>query len=136
MKRLIVLFVIVGLFVSTVACENMKETEGTKETDTITKSRVETMETVSESVMEQKTDTVKRMIMIDGKLYVEMGEQMTTITCGTLDGHITSVVDKTQIPKKDGQANFGSKKIGYQIAGDGGIVVYINKKWMRFEPEN
>lgn len=49
-----------------------------------------------------------------------------------IDGVITSTVDETKIPNKNGQSNFG---IGYEYTIINDDVIYINLegKWIKFE---
>lgn len=53
-----------------------------------------------------------RMVMLDGRLYVETNETNSMLRCGVMDGTITSTTDGA-VPTEDGQSNFG-KDIGFQ----------------------
>lgn len=73
------------------------------------------------------------MVMIDGKMYYDTGKESNLITkCGVMDGEIVSTVDRTQIPTKDNQSNFGA---GYQYkySSDHTIEINMNDKWCVFE---
>lgn len=135
--RKIIIFCIITNMIILVGCGNNAGESVDAEKVNITKEEPSSNVMSSlENDTKQTTDDMKRMIMLDGKLYVDTGEEVTIARCGVLDGHITSVVDKTEVPKKDGQANFGDKKIGYQTVGNGCIDVHIDEKWIRFELEN
>ncbi len=55
-----------------------------------------------------------RMVMANGKLYMDTGYVSGIYgRCGTLDGNITSVIDASRTPAKDGEANFAAD--GWQI---------------------
>lgn len=73
------------------------------------------------------------MIMVDGKLYYDTGEESTLDgRCGTMDGEIRSTVDGSEIPSENDQSNFG-KGFGYQYGAGGTIEVFMNDKWIIFE---
>ena len=70
-------------------------------------------------------------IMINNQLYHTSGiaaenEQFE------IDGVITSTVDASKIPNKNGQSNFG---VGYEYAIINDDVIYVNRegKWIKFE---
>ena len=63
---------------------------------------------------EQEQWAMIPMVMIDGKLYLDTGmESSVEARCGVMDGEITSSVDGTKKPAKDGESNFGTG-YGYQ----------------------
>ena len=73
------------------------------------------------------------MVMIDGKLYYDTGEESNiTGRCGVMDGEITSTVDGTQIPTEDNQSNFGTG-YQYQYVSADTIEIFMNEKWCVFE---
>lgn len=77
------------------------------------------------------------MVMVDGKLYLDTGKESSVEgRCGVIDGEITSTVDGTQKPTKNGESNFGT---GYEYqygSQEGTIEIYINEKWWVFEIDN
>lgn len=73
------------------------------------------------------------MIRINGKLYYDTGKIDDNVKCGTPDGYITSTVEQTEIPNKNGQSNFGT---GYewQLGKDENKkIVHVDEKWIIFE---
>lgn len=80
----------------------------------------------------QKEAVSKRMVMIEGKIYVDAGESDIEGRCGMMDGSIDSFVESGKYPEKDNQSNFGSG-YGYQYVGEGSIDVNIDGQWIRFE---
>lgn len=84
---------------------------------------------------EEKWDLIP-MVMVDGKLYLDTGmESSVEARCGVMDGEITSTVDGTQKPTKDGESNFGT---GYEYQygpQEGTIEIFMNEKWWVFATE-
>ena len=73
----------------------------------------------------------KRMVMRDGKLYVETGETNSMLRCGMMDGKITSTTDG-ETPTEDGQSNFGAD-IGYQYGTRANrIEIFLDDQWRVF----
>ena len=73
----------------------------------------------------------KRMVMRDGKLYVETGETNSMLRCGMMDGKITSTTDG-ETPTEDGQSNFGAD-IGYQYGTRvNRIEIFLDDQWRVF----
>ena len=77
------------------------------------------------------------MVMVDGKLYLDTGmESSVEARCGVIDGEITSSVDGTKKPTKDGESNFGTG-YGYQYGPqEGTIEIFMNEKWWVFATED
>ena len=77
------------------------------------------------------------MVMVDGKLYLDTGmESSVEARCGVMDGEITSSVDGTKKPTKDGESNFGTG-YGYQYGPqEGTIEIFMNEKWWVFATED
>lgn len=77
---------------------------------------------------------IGRIIKANGKLYYDTGKiSEISARCGTMDGNITSTVQKTEIPDKDGEANFEGAR-GYQYGDENTIEVPIeNEGWVIFE---
>ena len=51
----------------------------------------------------------RRAIMVDGTLYLDTGYVSSIMRCGMLDGNIEKVVDSTEMPDEDGEANFSAE---------------------------
>ncbi len=76
--------------------------------------------------------TIKRMLMVNGVLYVDTGYVSgVTGRCGNLDGSITSVIPEDEVPDEDGESNFEASgyQIGFQV---GTIEVPIDDEWCIF----
>ena len=75
------------------------------------------------------------MIMVEKHLYLDTGEKMQVeIDDSAIIGTITSEVDGSEIPTKNGQSNFGCVGAEYAYCDDG-IVVMINNGWQYFKKE-
>jgi len=78
---------------------------------------------------------LKRMVMVDGKLYYDTGEKSTLkLRCGTMDGTITSNVNEKEVPKENNQSNFVGN-YGYQFGKENTIEVNIEDTWCVFKTE-
>ncbi len=62
-------------------------------------------------------------VRVNGVIYQDTGFLSSMVGCGNMDGKITSVVESTQLPAKDDEANFG-KGYGYQFGADDTLLVY------------
>lgn len=62
-------------------------------------------------------------VRVNGVIYQDTGFLSSMVGCGNMDGKITSVVESTQLPAKDDEANFG-KGYGYQFGADDSLLVY------------
>lgn len=51
----------------------------------------------------------RRAIMVDGTLYLDTGYVSSMMRCGMLDGNIEKVVDSTEMPDENGEANFSAE---------------------------
>lgn len=74
---------------------------------------------------------LQRMVMINGELYYDTGEESKSLRCGVMDGKITSNVPRTEAPKENNQANFEGD-YGYQYGNLDTIEIKIDDKWMIF----
>ena len=76
------------------------------------------------------------MVMANGMLYLDTGKHVPVeINDSAIIGEISSSVDQSEKPTKEGQTNFGS--IGSKYAHyEENIVVLINNKWILFERDN
>lgn len=72
------------------------------------------------------------MVMVDGKLYYDTGEESNMdARCGVMDGEITSSVYGSEIPSEDNQSNFGTG-FGYQYGDNDTLEICMNGKWIIF----
>lgn len=72
-------------------------------------------------------------VMYEGKLYKTSGKQIPAeVDESAIVGHIGSVVPLSQLPAKDGEANFGQVGDPYALTADG-FVVLLNSEWTIFE---
>lgn len=79
-----------------------------------------------------ENETLERIIMVKDNLYYDTKEEATNITCGTMDGQITSNTSIENIPSINNQANFEVEH-GYQTYSETEIVVLIDGKFIIFE---
>lgn len=94
--------------------------------------QIYSIELVEKAKTETKWDKIPA-VMVDGKLYFNTGrESAAEVRCGMMDGEITSSVDGSKWPARDGESNFGAG-YGYQYGENNTIEIYINEKWMVFE---
>ena len=100
-----------------------KEDAGTENVEIPEETTTEQSETAAVS---------ERMVMLEGKLYVDVGESDIEARCGMMDGSIASSVESGRYPKQHNQSNFGSG-YGYQYVGENSIDVKIDEQWIRFE---
>lgn len=70
-------------------------------------------------------------VKVDGVIYKDTGYCDSMVTCGTMDGEITSSVDGSKLPEENDQSNFG-EEYGYQRSAEGLIVVMIDDEWRIF----
>lgn len=54
-----------------------------------------------------QAECLKRMLMLNQKLYIDTGEISTAPRCGVMDGTVKKTVSPDKIPSKEGQSNFG-----------------------------
>ena len=83
----------------------------------------------------KKVDLIP-MVMINDRIYLDTGrESEAELRCGTMDGTITSEVDRSEKPKQNNQSNFGIG-YGYQTTGsEDTIEIEIEGKWFVFAAE-
>lgn len=80
-----------------------------------------------------KAECTKQLIMVHGQLYYNTKKTNNDrLRCGMMDGEIDSMVERTEIPKKDNQSNFGTG-INYQI-GDQEVELSMGEDWVIFKP--
>ena len=98
--------------------------------DAIADEREETTPSVSEAAV--VGGDLAPMVMIDGFVYVDIGEESTRIErVDAFDGEITSTVAQNQNPTENTQSNFGTG-YGYQYGPNGTIEILMNDKWWVF----
>lgn len=93
---------------------------------------MEPIEVSQGSEPDQSETASIRMVMLEGKIYVDVGKSDINARCGMMDGSIDSSVESGKYPERHNQSNFGSG-YGYQYVGDNSIDVNINGEWIRFE---
>lgn len=72
-------------------------------------------------------------IMYEGSLYRTTGKAIPAeVDESAIVGEINSVVPLSQLPTKDGEANFGQIGDPYAITSDG-LLVIMNHEWVIFE---
>ena len=72
-------------------------------------------------------------IMYEGSLYRTTGKAIpATVDESAIVGEISSVVPLSQLPTKDGEANFGQIGDPYAITSDG-LLVIMGHEWVIFE---
>lgn len=72
-------------------------------------------------------------IMYEGSLYRTTGKAIPAeVDESAIVGEISSVVPLSQLPSKDGEANFGQIGDPYAITSDG-LLVIMNHEWVIFE---
>ena len=103
------------------AAESVPE-EGTTGEDFLEEAPVSEADSVSEEDPVLK-DRIP-MVMVDGTLYLDTGEE----------GEIISAVDASEIPSEEGQSNFGTG-YGWQYGEGDTIEIYMNGKWAVFRAQ-
>ncbi len=80
-----------------------------------------------------KAESSEQLLMVNGQLYYNTKKtDNDSLRCGMMDGEINSMVERTEIPKKDNQSNFATG-ISYQI-GDQEIELAMDGGWVIFKP--
>lgn len=73
----------------------------------------------------------RRAIMVDGTLYLDTGYVSSLMRCGNLDGTIERVIEATEIPDENGEANFSAE--GWQGGFEKGTLdVLIDNEFCIF----
>lgn len=85
----------------------------------------------SDENRDETTGAYPPSVMVDGIVYQDTGYVDSMVTCGTMDGEITSSVDDTKLPTENNQSNFGSG-YGYQLSEKDQIVVEIDGEYFIF----
>ncbi len=85
----------------------------------------------SESSQSENVPDTPLYVRIRRTLYQDTGYVNSLITCGTMDGQITSSVSSSEVPSQDDQSNFGTG-CEYQLEGDDTVVVLIGDKYEIF----
>lgn len=69
--------------------------------------------------------------MVDGTLYIDTGYVSSLMRCGNLDGTIERVIEATEIPDENGEANFSAE--GWQGGFEKGTLdVLIDNEFCIF----
>lgn len=80
---------------------------------------------------EEVNNEPKRMVMLDGKLYVDTGETSSMLRCGVMDFQIESVVSENEVPTVDNQSNFGTYS-GQLGTRENRVEICIDDVWHIF----
>jgi len=140
MKSLLIVSVIVTACL--VGCGRHEEiVEPVEKAESVDVVETEGAEDVAETVNEEvPTDTESDpltmdavlSVMVNDTLYMDTGYVSRIGRCGNLDGEITEVIPRSEIPTQNGQANFEGAT-GWQYGSDEGTVdVYCNNEWHVF----
>ena len=85
----------------------------------------------TEKSSKNKSEVKKsRMVMVDDRLYIDMGYVLSALKCGTADGEIRTSNDEA--PEKNDESNFGTG-YKYQKADIKYLYVEIDNKWQVFQ---
>lgn len=80
---------------------------------------------------EYEKDDIK-MVRIDGALYYETGEENDAARCGVADGSFKKAAGKYEVPRNDGESNFGGAN-SYQIGeSENTMEIPIDDDWEIF----
>lgn len=131
-----ILFLTTAMMIICVSCNN--DHTNTNIDDNMKIGKQEEITNVKEDIKPNKEETNKAyppMVEVNGTIYADTGYENAMVTCGTSDGEIKTLVDKTKKPAKDDESNF-LKGCAYQIWKDGYINVQIDKRWILFRDIN
>ncbi len=80
-------------------------------------------------------NTMPPSIMVDGELYFSTGEEMPIEPDESEIRTVTSVINGSELPSKDGEINFASRETKYAKINDYEeyIVVLLDSEWVKFE---
>ena len=85
----------------------------------------------AEKSSKNKNETKKsRMVMVDGRTYMDTGYVLSALKCGTVDGKIITSNDES--PEQNDESNFGTG-YKYQKADITYLYVNIDNKWQVFQ---
>ena len=85
----------------------------------------------AEKSSKNKNETKKsRMVMVDGRTYMDTGYVLSALKCGTVDGKI--ITSNDEAPEKNDESNFGTG-YRYQKADIKYLYVKIDNKWQVFQ---
>lgn len=76
----------------------------------------------------------RRAIMVNGTRYIDTGYVSSLMRCGMLDGTIEKVIDRSEIPDGDGEANFSAEGWQYGFEKDT-LDVKIDNEFCIFAAE-
>lgn len=147
MKKIILCMLIGGVLLISAACGNVRaertETSGVPsavsgstvkesaaEESAAKESAVPTTDSRSEN--EKETEPPKRMVCLEGKVFVDTGELSLEKWCGTKDFTFDSTTKKGKTPVKNGQTNFGRGYGGQYGARENRIDILIDETWHIF----
>lgn len=136
MKKILYRGICVCGLVSIMLCACGRQKSGGDTEGETAKAAEEASKSQADQSSGQETYDLIPMVMIDGKLYMDTGYEVSAKDRDALtDGKITSEVDQSEQPKEDDQSNFGT---GYEYQygiSDGLIEIHINDGWWVFATE-
>lgn len=127
-KRILVLFLLVVLLLSSVACEKGNEAQETEKPSNDISSISDFGKTVPGI-----PNVLTPMIVVDNTVYYWTGEELTeTLSEKEYSGYIESIVPENRRPTKNNEANLPCLNAPYVVLNDGVALLY-NQKWFLFQ---
>lgn len=87
----------------------------------------------------QTPNTNPPAIMAEGVLYISTGKKLPVeMDESAILGMVDSIVNGTELPQQNGQANFPCEGADYAFISDGtheGLVVMVDNEWVYFEKQ-
>lgn len=103
MKNYIAIFA--ALLLTACGAVSAPEENGTAPKTDIIAERSETS-AISETELTEETANPKQYVMVKGILYENTGEINNAPRCGNTDGKFPDIISESEVPRKNGQANF------------------------------
>lgn len=126
-KRILVLFLLVVLLLSSVACEKGNEAQETEKPSNDNSSISDFGKTVPGI-----PNVLTPMIVVGNTVYYWTGEELTeTPSEKEYSGYIKSIVPENRRPTKNNETNLPCLNAPYVVLDDGVALLY-NNKWMLF----
>lgn len=129
-KQILVLFLLVVLLLSSVACEKGNEAQETEKSSNDNGSISDFGKTVPGI-----PNVLTPMIVVDNTIYYWTGEELTEPPSEKeYSGYIESIVPENRRPAKNNEANIPCMDAPYFILDDGVALLYA-QKWFVFRPK-
>lgn len=126
-NQILVLFLLVVLLLSSIACEKSNKTQETEKPSNDNNSTSDFGKTVPGI-----PNVLTPMIIVDNIIYYWTGEELTeTPSEKEYSGYIESIVPENRRPTKNNEANLPCLNAPYVVLDDGVVLLY-NNKWMLF----